>query len=143
MLGRTHRFHGINALNGVYKHGRTARTPLINLRWAERAARTPRGATPGGATQSAKPYRVAVVVSRKVNKSAVVRNRIRRRVYAAVRQAGRPGGTKQDDNPTAAQASLITPGTDLVFTVFSDRVAELPVEELNGLIAGLLSKTKA
>ncbi len=58
MLGRTHRFHGRKALNGVYKRGRTARAPMLSLRYTVRG--------------SGKPYRVAVVVSRKVNRSAVV-----------------------------------------------------------------------
>ncbi|MGH7193775.1 MAG: ribonuclease P protein component, partial [Candidatus Saccharimonadales bacterium] len=73
MLGRTHRFHGRKSLNGVYRHGRTARTAAMSLRYSRRA--------------SDRPYRVAVVVSRKVSKSAVTRNRIRRRIYAAVRNS--------------------------------------------------------
>lgn len=111
MLGRTHRFHGLKALNATYKHGRTVRAPMINLRY--------------GTNNSGKPYRAAVVVSRKVNKSAVVRNRIRRRIYSAVREEG----------------AGIKPGTDLIFTVFDDRLAGLRAEELQGTIAGLLDKT--
>lgn len=65
MIGRTHRFHGHSALNGVYKRGKTVRVPMMSLRYL------PRG--PG------RPYRVAVVISRKVSKSAVVRNRVRDR----------------------------------------------------------------
>jgi ribonuclease P protein component len=110
MLARTHRFHGYNALRSVYQRGRTVRTPLINLRYA---ARDPR-----------KPYRVAVVVSRKVNKSAVTRNRIRRRIYEAVRT---------DD-------AGIRPGTDLVFTVFDDKVAGMEPAELRDTVSGLLRK---
>ena len=110
MLGRAHRFHGYNALNGVYRRGQTARTPMMSLRFADRSPD--------------KPYRVAVVVSRKVNKSAVARNRIRRRIYAAVREAG----------------ASISPGTDLVFTVFNDQVAELPPPELKETVAKLLGK---
>ncbi len=110
MIGRAHRFHGHNALNGVYRRGRTVRASLMSLRIAAR--------------DSKKPYRVAVVVSRKVNKSAVIRNRIRRRVYAAVRKT----------------ATEVNPGTDLVFTVFSDKVREVPADELQEIVAGLLGK---
>jgi ribonuclease P protein component len=110
MLGRAHRFHGYKALNGVYKYGKTARSPALNLRYGRRDA--------------GKPYRVAVVVSRKVSKSAVVRNRIRRRIYAAVRD----------------MSAGIKPGTDLVFTVFSDNVAILPPDELQTTIENLLRK---
>ncbi len=74
---------------------------------------------------SQRPYRVAIVVSRKVHKSAVVRNRIRRRLYEAVRQA----------------EVAIEPGTDLVFTVFSEQVAGLEAPRLQAMVAGLLQKT--
>lgn len=110
MIGRTHRFHGYGSLRGVYQRGKTARTPLINLRYAVRDPK--------------KPYRVAVVVSRKVHKSAVTRNRIRRRVYEAVR-------TNEVE---------IRPGTDLVFTVFSDKLADMETSQLRGAITELLEK---
>lgn len=110
MIGRTHRFHGYGSLRGVYQRGTTARSPLINLRYA---ARDPK-----------KPYRVAVVVSRKVNKSAVTRNRIRRRVYEVVR----------------TNSQTIQPGVDLVFTVFNDGVAELEAPKLHKTITELLEK---
>lgn len=110
MLGRAHRFHGHKALNGVYKRGKTARSAALNLRYVQRE--------PG------RPYRVAIVVSRKVSKSAVVRNRIRRRVYAAVRSS----------DPD------IRPGTDLVFTAFSDRLADLPHDDLRKMVTELLQK---
>lgn len=110
MLGRRNRFHGYNSLRGVYARGQTARAPLINLRFARR--------------DPAKPYRVAVVVSRKVHKSAVTRNRIRRRIYEAVRRNGQ----------------TIKAGTDLVFTVFDAKVAELPADELEATLQKLLQK---
>jgi len=110
MIGVRHRFHGRGSLRGVYARGRAARHPLMSLRSLRRDPR--------------RPYRVAVVVSRKVNKSAVVRNRIRRRVYELVRQA--------DDR--------IEPGTDLVFTVFDDRVARVEAAKLHAAVEELLQK---
>lgn len=110
MIGRTHRFHGYGSLRGVYQRGQTARTPLLNLRYSSRDPK--------------RPYRVAVVVSRKVNKAAVTRNRLRRRVYAAVREAD----------------TLIKPGTDLVFTVFNDQLETLEREKLQTTVTGLLRK---
>jgi ribonuclease P protein component len=117
MLGRTHRFHGLKALNGVYKRGKTVRAPMLSLRYAQRSAD--------------KPHRVAVVVSKKVNKSAVARNRIRRRVYAVVQAvtSGGPDGIK--------------PGTDMIFTVFDDRVREMPPDELRKTVDGLVDKAAA
>jgi ribonuclease P protein component len=58
---------------------------------------------------------VAVVVSRKVHKSAVARNRIRRRIYAAAR-----------DN-----LSDINQPYDIIFMVFSDRILEEPAASLD------------
>lgn len=67
---------------------------------------------------------MAVVVSRKVHKSAVVRNRIRRRLYEVVRRA----------------EPRMTGPFDLVFTVFSDQVAELEAAELEFLVLSKLEK---
>lgn len=69
-------------------------------------------------------YRVAVVVSRKVHKSAVARNRIRRRVYQAF-QSG---------------AGQVQAPYDLVFTVFDEQLASLPFAELENRVASLLQK---
>lgn len=69
-------------------------------------------------------YRLAVVVSKKVNKSAVTRNRIRRRLYEAVRRH---------------EARIQAP-YDMVLTVFSEQLASLPAEELEQLVIDQLKK---
>jgi ribonuclease P protein component len=61
-------------------------------------------------------YRAAVVVSRKVSKSAVARNRMRRRLYASVR----------------GLSGRFTGAHDIVITVFNDGVLEAPSAELTG-----------
>lgn len=110
MLGRLHRFHGHNTLVIVYRRGETVRGQHISLKYSRRAGD--------------KPYRAAVVVSRKVSKSAVVRNRIRRRIFEIVRE----------------YAENIPSGTDMVFTVFSDQVAELKAGKLKQSVLQLLKK---
>jgi ribonuclease P protein component len=55
-----------------------------------------------------------VVVSRKVNKSAVVRNRMRRRLYELAREI----------------EGHISQPHDIVITVFHDSLAEAPQKEL-------------
>lgn len=110
MISIKHRFHGHNSLRAVYSRGRTVRGSFITLKYLERA--------------EGRPYRAAVVVSRKVHKSAVVRNRIRRRIYEIIRQAD----------------SRLTGGRDLVFTVFSDRLAEMPAPSLLAAVEQLLKK---
>ena len=109
MIGRAHRFHGYGSLKWVYRDGQSLRGPLLSLRFAPRS--------PG------RPYRVAVVVSRKVSKSAVVRGRIRRRIYEIVRQA-----------------DTVPPDTDLIFTAFSDQIAELEATKLQTIVKDLLQK---
>ncbi len=113
MISRVHRFHGYNSLRGVYSRGQNVRGNLVNLKFARR--------------DPARHDRVAVIVSRKVNKSAVVRNRIRRRIYEAVRKSGLG----------------ITSGTDFIFTVFSDRLQEVPAPKLQAAIDELLQKAAA
>ncbi len=108
MIGSAHRFHGYGSLRGVYQRGHNVRGPLVSLKFANRGPQ--------------RPYRVAVVVSRKVSKSAVVRNRIRRRIYEIVRRAD----------------TSIQPGSDLVFTVFGDRLAEQPASLVETEILKLL-----
>jgi ribonuclease P protein component len=108
MIGAAHRFHGYNSLRGVYQRGQTVRGPMISLRFAER--------------QPGRRYRVAVVVSRKVSKSAVVRNRIRRRIYEVVRRVEVPAAI------------------DLVFTVFDSQLADMPANKLESSISQLLAK---
>lgn len=109
MISSLHRFHGHNSLRNVYKHGKTVRTPNLSLKYTKRPA---------------KPYRIAVVVSKKVHKSAVTRNRIRRRLYEICRK-------QQDINMD---------GYDLVFTVFSDQLAKIEAAKLEKTVAELLKK---
>lgn len=110
MFGRRNRFHGRGAIQKVYSGGRQLRGQLISLKYRDGPPH--------------KPYRVAVVVSKKVSKSAVTRNRIRRRVYEAVR----------------AQESHIKPGSDLVFTVYSDKLAQSDYAKLISEAKNLLKK---
>jgi ribonuclease P protein component len=73
-----------------------------------------------------KGYRAAVVVSRKVHKSAVTRNRIRRRIYEIIRRAN----------------SELIERKDLVLTVFSERVADMDNDELRGQVEKLLAAAR-
>jgi ribonuclease P protein component len=110
MISQAHRFHGRNSLRFVYQRGQNIRGGAVSLRFIENPRRH--------------VWRVAVVVSRKVSKSAVVRNRIRRRIYEMVRE----------------NARRCPKPLDLVFTVYGDTVAELPHTELEELILSQLTK---
>lgn len=110
MIGQTHRFHGRNSLRYVLTRGQTVRGQLVSLRYAR--------------NDRQQSYRAAVVVSRKVSKSAVVRNRIRRRVYEIVRRT----------------ADQITGPYDLVFSVYGEEVAKLRHAALQKTIVGQLER---
>jgi ribonuclease P protein component len=113
MIHQTHRFHGRSSLRFAYQRGKTLRTSYFSLRYVLNNRRT--------------TYRLAVVVSRKVSKSAVVRNRIRRRIYEVVRQID--GG-------------LIAP-IDLVISVYSTELATISHEDLMTLIREQFEKAEA
>ena len=97
MLSKSHRFHGSRALRRVYAQGNTVRGPLFSVRYAP---------------SNRNSYRVTVVVSRKVHKSAVGRNRMRRRVYGAVRHVG------------------LSQPFDIVITIFSESLLDVPADDL-------------
>ena len=111
MLSKKYRFHSRGGVRYVYQHGKTIRQPKISL------VHTP---------NSRHFQRFAVVVSKKVAKSAVQRNRIRRRVYEAIRL------TKQEQNYTVFR--------DHVFVIYSKDFLTLPFSTIKKLISTLLEK---
>lgn len=110
MISRTNRFHGHGSLKYLYARGKTVRAASVSLRYCPNTRR--------------QTYRLAVVVSRKVSKSAVVRNRIRRRLYEVIRNL----------------SGDFTGVYDLTLLVYDEKVAELPHAQLVALVAGLLKK---
>lgn len=111
MITRGHRFHGYNSLRHVYQNGHNVRnSPMLALKVVKNDRRS--------------KYRIAVVVSRKVHKSAVIRNRIRRRIYEQVR----------------LQGAHIEGSFDMVFTVFNDQLADIPASQLEKLVYSQLKQ---
>ncbi len=108
MLRRSNRFHGYNSLRVVYQNGQTVRGALLSLRYA-----------PGKRAD----FRCAVVVSRKVAKSAVVRGRIRRRIFEQVRLQ-----MPKDKS------------YDLVWTAFGDQLATIDSATLAAQVGEMLAK---
>jgi len=112
VIGRQYRFHGRGGIQRLYGRGKSVRSGALSLRFAPNT----RG----------KDYRLAVVVSRKVSKSAVVRNRIRRRLYERVRILSRDFAVPHD----------------LVITAYDATVATEPSEQLDAEVAKLVKKAK-
>jgi ribonuclease P protein component len=110
VIDKAHRFHGYGSLRFVYQKGDSVRGTYSVLRYKVNTRR--------------KNYRLAVVVSRKVNKSAVVRNRIRRRIYEYSRDCLK---------------NVKTP-YDLVVVIYSDAVAEVEAEDLRQKVCLLFER---
>ena len=108
MISAKYRFHGYGSLNYLHRNGQTARGKMIAARFAPN-------------TRRSQP-RFAVIVSKKVYKSAVKRNRIRRRIYEIIR-------------PHIAADS---PTIDIAINVYSPEVLNLPPAELKKQIEYLL-----
>lgn len=81
MLSSYLRFHGRRSVLRVLQKGKPSRGAYLQIK----TLKTYRDS-----------YRVGVVVSKKVSKSAVVRNRIRRVIYEAVRKEKLLEGRKMD-----------------------------------------------
>lgn len=71
MLAKINRFHGHASQKYLYKNGTSVRSHWVTLKYIANPRR--------------KKSRVSVVISKKVHKSAVGRNRIRRRIYEIMR----------------------------------------------------------
>ena len=111
MLSKKYRFHSRGGVKWVYQHGKTVRTAKMSLVFVDNT----RGFT-----------RIAVVVSKKVEKTAVGRNRIRRRVYEALRR----------------NFELVPKKRDYVFVVYSKEVMKMPFGELEGMLGKLVEESK-
>ncbi len=109
MLAFRYRFHGHGSLRYVYAHGQVVRSRLITLKHSRHPKR--------------KNPRVAVVVSKKVLKSAVGRNRIRRRLYEIMRH----------------ELPQLHSNQDVVLIVFSADVLTMSHEELQAAVRQLLT----
>lgn len=110
MISRKYRFHSRGGVRATYQKGKTVRTPLISLVYAPNTHHH---------------QRFGVVVSKKTLKSAVGRNRIRRRVYEAIR----------------LELPEFTYHLDCIFVIYSQSVATMPFRELRSLIHDLLARS--
>ena len=111
MLAFKYRFHGHGSLKYVYAHGQTVRSHLITLKYSSHPKR--------------KNPRIAIVISKKIIKGAVGRNRVRRRLYEIMRH----------------EIPNVKENSDIVLLVFSAEVRDMPAEELKQTVQHLLQET--
>jgi ribonuclease P protein component len=107
MLSNKYRFHGPNSLRYAYRNGETAHSRICKVKYTPNPRRT--------------DPRFAVVVSKKVHKSAVGRNRIRRRFYEVLRH----------------HIPRIKPGMDVVVIIVSGEALALAYNEIDKTIEQL------
>jgi ribonuclease P protein component len=100
MIAARHRFHGHGSLKFLHKNAQVARSRYFTVKAVTNPHR--------------KYSRFAVIVSKKVHKSAVGRNRIRRRIYELIRVA----------------APELTQTVDIAVIITSGEVLAAPHEEL-------------
>ena len=110
MLSKEFRFHSRGGVKYTYRNGKTIRHPEMSLVFCDNK----RGFT-----------RFAVVVSKKVYKSAVARNRIRRRIYEAIRH----------------DLDHFKKPRDYIFVVYSRKLKTAPFPDIQKLIRSLLEES--
>lgn len=110
MLAFKNRFHGHGSLRYVYKNGAAQRSRLFTVKTTRNTRRN--------------DSRFAVVISKKVYKSAVGRNRARRRMYEIIRH----------------ELPRITAVHDAVVIISSSEVITAPADELHTLLIQLFEQ---
>jgi ribonuclease P protein component len=110
MLSHLHRFHGHGSLRYVYRHGQSSGNRFLKVKYNKNPNRV--------------HSRFAVVVSKKIYKSAVKRNHLRRRIYEILR----------------LHLDEIARPYDIAITVFSAELLLLPKPELEKQVLGVLAK---
>lgn len=110
MISSLFRFHGHNALRYVYANGKAVRSQALTIKSV--------------ANERRKHSRIAIVVSKKVIKSAVGRNRIRRRLYEYMR----------------TRIPELQHTSDIVLIVTSAELRVMPASELKALLDELFLK---
>lgn len=110
MIAYKFRFHGHGSLRYLYTKGAIARGRSLQLRYTSNARRV--------------HSRAVVIVGKKVVKSAVKRNRIRRRLYEILRRHWE---------------AIVSP-TDLALTVFSADIGTMPASEVESQVIELLQQ---
>ncbi len=111
MIPKQNRFRGNKPIERVYKTARPVRSDAFTIRVKK---------------SNIEGYRLAVVVSKKVSKSAVVRNRIRRRIFEHARKSF-----------TKNQA---VSGKEIIVTVFEESIALAEPTDLAAQLEKLYKK---
>ena len=108
MIRKVNRFHGHGSLRYLKNNADDKRSRFFAIKYVENKMR--------------KNSRFSVIISKKIVKSAVSRNRIRRRLFEIIR----------------LNLKNIKPGTDMVIIVFSADLKDINYDEINEVFLKLL-----
>ncbi len=112
MLSHRNRFHGHGSLRYVYRNGNVLRGKSFTIKYVHNQKRV--------------HSRFAIVVSKKIYKSAVKRNRIRRRLYEVVRH----------------EYEKMKPSHDLVITVLDPAIIKTDTSDITEQLLSLMEKDR-
>lgn len=112
MISQRYRFHGHASLKYVFAKGTMARGKHLSIKYVDNSRR--------------RYSRVAIIVSKKVCKHAVDRNRARRRFYEIMRQ----------------RLDKLNRTVDVAVVIYLPAVLDLPSEQLEAEVDSLLTKLK-
>ncbi len=110
MLKQKYRFHGHGSLRYLHRNGKTIRSRSLSIRFTSNPRR--------------QHNRCAVIITRKVVKSAPKRNRIRRRVYEVLR----------------LEWGHVAPAHDISINVHDPNCSDMPYQELSAYIIDILRR---
>ena len=110
MLAFRNRFHGHGSLRWVYQRGQVVRGKYFVLKYASNPRR--------------KQPRISVVISKKIYKKAVPRNRVRRRMYELLR----------------VKLPELKEGSDIVCIISSPEVRSLDHQVLDQILSQQLAE---
>lgn len=113
MLTKTNRFHGHGSLRYLYKNGTAVRSHWLTLKYIKNPRR--------------KKSRISVVISKKVHKSAVGRNRIRRRLYEIMRHELPSFSGVYDLTIIVISSEAITANHDDLLVMVKSLIAQTPI----------------
>ncbi|OYX41669.1 ribonuclease P protein component [Candidatus Saccharibacteria bacterium 32-49-12] len=112
MLAQKYRFHGHGSLRFLYKNGQAIRSSLITMKYISNPRR--------------RHSRFTVVIGKKVIKSAVRRNRLRRRIYEIIR----------------LEIPTLKDSYDVALMVFSGEVYSMDHQSLTDQVKQLFSQAQ-
>lgn len=108
MIPGKYRFHGLASLRYLHRNSKIVRCSYFAIKYNTNSRQ--------------RNYRAAIVVSKKVSKSAVVRNRIRRRLYEIIRR----------------NSGLLVKPVDMAVIVYDVQLAVMDFEKLEKITIKLI-----